>query len=198
MALGQFNASSTQAHLVVAKGVLRYLAGTIHFGLTFSIHNQHIPKSIQLHTMACGLSDADWASDKRDHKSISGYCFYFGNSLILWSARKQCTVLTSSTESEYYALVNTVKEAIWLKIFLTLTHLYTPQSFPLLCDNQSTCTIQVTSTDSILPQTKHINVCYHFIREHITNGSFLLHWIPTSDMIADIKTTTYCPFSMPL
>jgi hypothetical protein len=50
MALGQFNASPTQAHLVVVKGVLRYLAGTIHFSLTFSIHNQHIPKSVQLHT----------------------------------------------------------------------------------------------------------------------------------------------------
>jgi hypothetical protein len=136
--------------------------------------------------MACGLSDADWASDKRDHKSISGYCFYFCNLLVSWSARKQHTVLTSSTESKYYALANAVKEAIWLKLFLTLTHLYTPQSFPLLCDNQSTCTI--ASTDSISPQTKHIDVRYHFVCEHVTNGSFPLHWIPTFDMIADIFT----------
>ena len=186
MALGQYNASPTRAHLVVAKGVLRYLSGTIHLGLTFSLHNLHLPESVQLHASACGLSDADWASDERDRKSISGYCFYFCNSLVSWSARKQRTVSTSSTESEYYALANTVKEAIWLKLFLTLSHLSTSSPLPLLCDNQSARTI--ASTDSISSRTKHIDVRHHFIREHITNGSFPLHWVPTSDMVADIFT----------
>jgi Reverse transcriptase (RNA-dependent DNA polymerase) len=186
MALGQHNASPTRAHLVVAKGVLRYLAGTVQLGLTFSPLNQHLPPSVQTHSSACGLSDADWASDERDRKSISGYCFYFCNSLVSWSARKQRTVSTSSTESEYYALANTVKEAIWLKLFLTLTQIYTPQSLPLLCDNQSARVI--ASTDAISSRTKHIDVRYHFIREHVTNGSFPLHWIPTSDMVADVFT----------
>jgi Reverse transcriptase (RNA-dependent DNA polymerase) len=186
MALGQFNASPTRTLLVVAKGVLRYLAGTVHFGLTFSLRNEHLPESVQLYASACGLSDADWASDEKDRKSISGYCFYFCNSLVSWSARKQRTVSTSSTESEYYALANTMKEAIWLKLFLKLTQLYIPPSFPLLCDNQSTRSI--ASTDAISPRTKHIDVRYHFLREHITNGSFPLHWIPTSDMVADIFT----------
>ena len=186
MALGQHNASPTRAHLVVAKGVLRYLAGTVHFGLTFSVHNEHIPPSIQPYTLACGLSDADWASDENDRKSISGYCFFFCNSLVSWSARKQRTVSTSSTESEYYALANTMKEAIWLKLFLTLTKLHTPHSFPLLCDNQSARLI--ASSDSVSSRTKHIDVRYHFIREHVANGSFPLHWIPTSDMTADIFT----------
>ena len=186
MALGQYNASPTRAHLVIAKGVLRYLAGTVSLGLTFSILNQHLPTSVQPHASACGLSDADWASDERDRKSVSGYCFYFHTSLVSWSARKQRTVSTSSTESEYYALANTVKEAIWLKLFLTLSHLYTPSPLPLLCDNQSTRAI--ASTDAISSRTKHIDVRHHFIREHVTNGSFPLHWISTSDMIADIFT----------
>jgi hypothetical protein len=186
MALGQYNASPTRAHLVAAKGVLRYLAGTTHFGLTFSLRNHCLPQSVQLHASACGLSDADWASDERDRKSISGYCFFFYNSLVSWSARKQRTVSTSSTESEYYALANTMKEAIWLKLFLTLTHLYTQPSIPLLCDNQSTRAI--ASTDAISSRTKHIDVRYHFIREHVTNGSFPIHWIPTSDMVADVFT----------
>ena len=72
MALGQYNASPTRAHLVAAKGVLRYLAGTVHLGLTFSLLNHCLPDSFQPHTAACGLSDADWASDERDRKSISG------------------------------------------------------------------------------------------------------------------------------
>ena len=82
MALGQYNASPSRAHLVVAKGVLRYLAGTVNLGLTFSLRNHFLPETVQLHASACGLSDADWASDERDRKSISGYCFYFYNSLV--------------------------------------------------------------------------------------------------------------------
>ena len=131
MALGQHNASLTHAHLVVAKGVLRYLAGTVHLGLIFSTKNHHVPQSIQLHTSACGLSDADWASDESDRKSISSYCFFFHTSLVSWSARKQRTVSTSSTESEYYALANTMKEAIWIKLFLTIAKLHTSQLLPL-------------------------------------------------------------------
>ena len=186
MALGQFNASATRAHLMVAKGVLRYLAGTVHLGLMFSLHNAHLPASVQIHTSACGLSDADWASNERDRKSISGYCFYFHNSLVSWSARKQRTVSTSSTEYEYYALANTIKEALWIKLFLYLTHLHNAPSLPLLCDNQSARSI--ATTDSISSCTKHIDVRHHFIHEHITNGSFPLHWIPTSNMVTDIFT----------
>ena len=186
MALGQYNSSPTRSHLVAAKGVLRYLAGTILLGLTFSLKNPCLPPSVQLHASACGLSDADWASDERDRKSISGYCFYFYNSLVSWSARKQRTVSTSSTKSEYYALTNTVKEALWIKLFLNISKLYTSHSLPLLCDNQSTQAI--ATTDAISSRTKHIDIRYHFIREHVTNGSFPLHWTPTSDMVADIFT----------
>jgi hypothetical protein len=141
MALGQYNASPTHSHSVAAKGVLRYLAGTVQLGLTFSIQNQYLPDTVQRHASACGLSDTNWASDEKNRKSISGYCFYFCDSLISWSARKQRTVSTSSTESEYYALANTVKEAIWLRLFLSLTQLYTPHFLLILCDNQSTKTI---------------------------------------------------------
>ena len=183
MALGQFSASPTRAHLACAKGVLRYLAGTVHLSLQFpsplSMENTSLPATR-------GLSDADWASDEKDRKSISGYCFYFLNSLISWSSRKQRTVSTSSTESEYYALTNTIKEAIWIKLFLSLTSLPSPIPFPILCDNQSTCTI--ANTDIISSRTKHIDVRHHFIRQHLNEGSFATTWIPTSDMTADILT----------
>ena len=186
MALGQFNATPTRTHLTCAKGVLRYLAGTVHLCLQFpSTPHHREPDSTPLpHTR--GLSDADWASDEKDRKSISGYCFFFLESLVSWSSRKQRTVSTSSTESEYYALTNTIKEAIWIKLFLSLTTLLSPIPFPIFCDNQSTCTI--ANTDAISSRTKHIDVRHHFIRQHINDGAFATTWIPTSDMTADIFT----------
>jgi hypothetical protein len=188
MALGQFNASPTRTHLAAAKTVLRYLAGTIdlciHFPSPLSNSSSETP-SRQLPPTR-GLSDADWASDEHDRKSVSGYCFYYLDSLVSWSSRKQRTVSTSSTESEYYALTNTLKEAIWLRLFLSLMKLPTSLPFPIFCDNQSACTI--ANTDSISSRTKHIDVRHHFIREHLSNGSFTTLWIPTNEMTADIFT----------
>ena len=121
MVLGQFNANPTQAYLVAVKGVLRYLAGTVNLSLSFPSDLSNFPDTVKSYADACGLSDADWASNETDRKSVLGYCFYFLGSLISWSSRKQRTVSTSSTESEYYALANTIKEAIWIHLFLSLT-----------------------------------------------------------------------------
>ena len=186
MALGQHNSSPAQAHLAEAKGVLWYLAGTLDLCLVFASTNPSLPTTVQPHTHACGLSDADWALDEKDRKSISGYCFYYLQCLVSWSARKQRTVSTSSTESEYYALSSTIKEAIWMQLFLSLSSLPHPKTLSILCDNQSMQSI--ANTDAISPHTKHIDVGYHFIREHIANKSFLTIWIPTLDMVVDIFT----------
>jgi hypothetical protein len=186
MTLGQHNASPTRAHLVAAKGVLRYLAGTVNLCLIFSTLGQSLPSSVQPHTHACGLSDADWASDEKDRKSISRYCFYYFQCLVSWSAQKQWTVSMSSTKSEYYALTNTIKEAIWIQLFLFLMELPFSKTLSILCDNQSTQSI--ANTDAISSRTKHIDVSYHFIWEHIANKAFSTIWIPTSDMVADIFT----------
>jgi hypothetical protein len=186
MALGQFNASPTRTHLVAAKTVLRYLAGTINLCLHFPSPSSNQPHDAPSLPPTRGLSDADWASDERDRKSVSGYCFYFFHSLVSWSSRKQRTVSTSSTESEYYALTNTFKEAIWIRLFLSLVKLPSPTPFPIYCDNQSACSI--ANTDSISSRTKHIDVRHHFIREHLNDGSFSTIWVPTHDMTADILT----------
>jgi len=134
MALGQYNSTPSRAHLLCAKGVLRYLAGTVSLCLQFPSPSPVTLPDLSPLPSTCGFSNADWASDEKDRKSISGYCFFFLDSLVSWSSRKQQIVSTSSTESEYYALTNAIKEAIWIKLFLTLTKLPTPQPFPVLLD----------------------------------------------------------------
>ena len=141
--------------------------------------------------MCCGLTDADWVTDEKDRCSISGYCFYFLNSLVSWSSTKQKTVSLSSTESEYYAMTHAMKEALWIRLFLTIHRLPIPQPFPLLCDNQSA--LALMESEAISSRSKHIDVRYHFIREHIAQGSFHTTWIPTSDMTADILTKPLLP-----
>ena len=76
MALGQHNVNPTCAHLLAAKGVLQYLAGSLEFSLEYGLNTSVISPPVQETAKGCILTDADWATDKKDRKSISGYsCF---------------------------------------------------------------------------------------------------------------------------
>lgn len=134
----------------------------------------------------CGFTDADWASDESDRRSVSGNCFFYLGNLVSWSATGQRTVSLSSTESEYYALALAMKQALWLRLFFNLTSLPFPRPFPILCDNQGAACI--ASSTSVSSRSKHIDVRHHFIRKHIASGDFSTTWISTQDMVADIMT----------
>ena len=54
----------------------------------------HVLSTLRGYLQNVGCSDADWASDAIDRKSISGYSFYFEASLVSWSAVKQKLVLS--------------------------------------------------------------------------------------------------------
>jgi hypothetical protein len=193
MWLGQFNSVPTRAHFLAAKHVLRYLAGTKHLALCLGVSSPRVPSSLSGYMQNVGCSDADWASDAADRKSISGYSFYFQGSLISWSAVKQKLIALSSTEAEYYAMTHACKEALWLRTFLNVLNFPVPRPFPILSDNQAACSL--SNSPAISARSKHIDIRHHFIRDHVQAGSFSTTWIPTEDMPADIFTKAL-PFSI--
>ncbi|XP_028548752.1 uncharacterized protein LOC114579151 [Dendrobium catenatum] len=84
------------------KRLLRYIKGTVTYGLPITTS----PLELRSYT------DADWASDAFDRKSISGYCTFLGPNLISWTIKKQVTVAKSSTEAEYRSLTAAIFEVI--------------------------------------------------------------------------------------
>ena len=74
----QHMSSPTQNHLQTVKCILRYLQGTLHFGIAFTSG----PISLSAY------SDSDWARDPMDRRSFTGMVLFFGNSPISWSAKK--------------------------------------------------------------------------------------------------------------
>lgn len=186
MWLGQFASAPKRVHLLFAKHVLRYLAGTKFLALTFGNASSSTPASMTAFMQANGCTDADWASDSTDRKSISGYAFFFMGSLVSWSSVKQKCIALSSTEAEYYAMSHAFKEALWLCVFLKSLDLPVPRPFPILSDNQAACALSQSA--AISQRSKHIDIRHHFIREHVKEGSFSTTWIPTQDMPADIFT----------
>ncbi|XP_020674351.1 uncharacterized protein LOC110093716 [Dendrobium catenatum] len=95
----------TTADFIQLKRILHYIKGTSSFGLPIT------PGDTSLQT----YTDADWAADIADRKSISGICTFMGPNLLSWSVKKQVTVAKSSTEAEYRALSAATSEVIWLR-----------------------------------------------------------------------------------
>ena len=186
MWLGQFNATPTRSHFLSAKHVLRYLAGTKTLALCLGGSSPRVPSTLSGYLQNVGCTDADWASDTVDRRSISGYSFYFQGSLVSWSAVKQKSIALSSTEAEYYAMTHAFKEALWLRTFLSVLKFPVPRPFPILSDNQAACSL--SNSPAISARSKHIDIRHHFIRDHVQAGSFSTTWIPTADMPADIFT----------
>jgi hypothetical protein len=106
----------TSTHFTAAKRVLRYLKGSIDYGL-------HYTKGPIKLTAYC---DSNWARNPDDRRSTSGFGLFLGPNLISWSAKKQHIVSRSSTEAEYRALSLATADMYWLRMLLRELHVTLP------------------------------------------------------------------------
>ena len=176
--LSQYMSNPSTDHWMGVKRVLRYLKGTLRYGLKFSISEQQ-PELV-------GYSDADWAGDVDTRRSTSGYVFQYGNGTISWSTKKQTTVAKSSTEAEYVALSLATQEAVWLRRLLYELGKKSDSSTVIYEDNQGA--IELAKNAKYHNRTKHIDICHHFVRERVVSKEIKVIYCPTENMIADIMT----------
>ena len=176
--LSQFMQRPTNAHLNIAKHVLRYLKGTLDYSLEFC-------KSKDLNLF--GYCDSDWASSE-DRKSISGYCFKLSDEgpLISWKSKKQNSVALSSCEAEYVALAFAVQEIKFLHQLLSDMNVPTRKPTNLFVDNQGA--IALAKNPVHHQRCKHIDIKYHFVRHEIEERNISLTYIPSEENVADIFT----------
>jgi hypothetical protein len=120
-----------------------------------------------------------------DRKSTSGACQILGGKLVCWSTKKQQSVAMSSAEAEYMAAAGCCANVLWMKSQLS-DYGIQYKMVPIFCDNTSA--IAISNNPVLHQRTKHIDIRYHFIRDHISNGEIELHFIPTEYQLADIFT----------
>nr|GEW32289.1 ribonuclease H-like domain-containing protein [Tanacetum cinerariifolium] len=167
-----------EPHLAALKRVLRYVRGTLDFGL-------------QLYASITGslvaYIDVDWAGCPTTKRSTSGYCVFLGDNLLSWSAIRQHTLSRSNAEAEYRGVANVVAETVWLRNLLK--ELRTPLLSVTLvyCDNVSV--IYMTTNHVQHQRTKHIEIDIHFVRDMVTRGQVRVLHIPSRYQYADIFTT---------
>ena len=153
--LSQFMAHPTKSHLGAARRVLRYLKGSPSKGLQFK-------RDTPIHLI--GFSDADWATCVDTRRSITGYCFFIGNSLVSWKTKKQNTMSRSSSEAEYRALATSTCELQWLTYLLNDLKICCSKPATLYCENQSA--LYIVSNPVFHERTKHLEIDCHLVREN--------------------------------
>jgi len=158
------------------KRVFRSLAGTPNRGLCYGIHGQ-----------GAGFTDAEWGSGDNT-KSIGGYTFILNRAAICWTSKKQTTVALSSIEAEYMALTQAVNESIWLQAVLQDLRAGKHQTEikTVNIDNQGA--IALARNPQFHALTKHIDIQYHFVGEHVEKQAIVHTYCATGEMTADIFT----------
>ncbi|XP_042958220.1 uncharacterized mitochondrial protein AtMg00810-like [Carya illinoinensis] len=174
--LCQFMHSPHEGHWTSLKRVLRYLKGTIDYGLYYT------PSVTELHAFC----DFDWAGNPDDRRSSSGYGIFLSNNLISWSAKKQSVVSRSSTEAEYRSLALVTAKLYWMIMLFKELNITLPKCPIIWFDNIGA--FALASNLVFHARTKHIEVDYHFLREKVLNKDIQVKHISIANQIADVFT----------
>jgi len=107
--VSRFMSNPHKTHFLAAKKILRYINGTIQYGILF-------PKAQETEKLSMiGYSDADWRGDKIDRRSTTGFVFMLQGVLVSWSSKKQSIAALSSCEAEYVAGSSATCQANWFQ-----------------------------------------------------------------------------------
>ncbi|KAK2986204.1 hypothetical protein RJ640_001283 [Escallonia rubra] len=175
--LSRFMQAPSHFHLGAAKRVLRYIQGTIDYGIM-----NGRSKEVKL----TGFCDSDFGGCKDDMKSTSGYCFTLGSGIFSWLSKKQQSVAQSSAEAEYVSAAIATSQAIWLRRIFHDFGQKQERKTELFCDNKSA--IVMAKNPVFHSRTRHIALKYHFIREAIEEGEIELEFCRSEEQVADIFT----------
>ena len=110
--LSWYTQSPNQDHWTIVRRVLKYLRGTINYGLCFS----GFPSVLE------GFSDANWISNSDEMKSTKEYVFILGGSAVSWKYAKQTCITRSTMEVDFITLEKPSSELECLRNLLADIH----------------------------------------------------------------------------
>ncbi|GKD43849.1 retrovirus-related pol polyprotein from transposon TNT 1-94, partial [Tanacetum coccineum] len=172
----RYQARPTEKYLHAVKRIFRYLRGTVNRGLWY-------PKdsSIALTTFA----DADHAGCQDTCRSTSGSMQFLGDRLVSWSSKRQKSSAISSTEAEYIATSGCCAQIFWMRSQL-IDYGLGLYKILMYYDNKSAIALSCNNVQNY--RSKHIDIRFHFIKEHVENGVIKLYFFNMEYQLVDIFT----------
>jgi hypothetical protein len=186
--LSRFISCPRDPHLQAAKRVLRYIAKDPAAGLFYKGRLSTDRRQPMLSSRM--YSDADFAGDHVMRKSTLGALFTLDDFPILWRSKLQTIVAQFTCEAEFVSAAMAVREALWLqRLLYTLTRKV--EGIRLFCDNETALALLNSSMLMVTGRTKHIDVQYCFVLDHVMKGDVVPKFISTKEMLADGLTKSY-------
>ena len=175
--VSQFMLCPNEDHMDAVIRILHYLKSSPRKGLMFSQNN---------HLDIEGYTDADWAGNISDRKSISSYFTFVGGNLVTWRSKKQKVVALSSAEAEFRGIIKGICELLWLKRLLTEIGFAPSSEMDLFCDNKAA--IEIARNPVQHDCTKHVEVDRNFIKQNLEEKIIQFPFVRFEDQLANILT----------
>jgi len=182
--LARYMQNPGEAHLTAAKRVLRYLRHTPEIGLVLGGRQTSDTDATTIDVW----SDADWATNPDNRRSITGYVIQVNGSIISWQSKQQTVVAKSTCEAETYALSAAVSESKWVRMFVRELHGSATHRITTVAHVDNTAAIAVSKNDVHHSRTKHIDLRHHHVREAVEKNLLQLEHVPSAEQLADILT----------
>jgi len=176
--LGRFSHNPSSQHHEAADRAIRYLVATRTLALQYG--GQEPEEDFVI------ASDASFADNSIDRKSSQAYSIKIFGGLTMWSANKQDTVTTSTTEAELLALAQAAKEGFFVSRLLhALTVRFDDKTLRIQCDNQQTIRLVEAEVAQLKTKLKHVDIHNHWLRQEVENGTLRIIYTPTDEIFAD-------------
>nr|GEV13213.1 hypothetical protein [Tanacetum cinerariifolium] len=127
------------------------------------------------------FADADHAGCQDTRRSIYGRVQFLGDRLISWSSKRQKSTAISSTKAKYIAFSGCCAQILWMRSQL-IDYGLGFNKIPIYCDNKSVIALCCNKVQH--SRSKHIDISYHFIKEHVENGVIKLYFVNTEYQLA--------------
>jgi len=176
--LSRFQNNYDETHYKYALRILKYLYLTRELQLTYK-------RNLKAEVVDCFV-DADWAGDRVDRKSTTGYLIRVFGNVIYWKTRKQGSVTKSSTATEYVALSEAISEIKVIKNLLDDFKIKIDKPIKIYEDNSGA--IAISKFGNLTKNSKYIEVHYHFVNECYENKEIDIVKVDSENNIADILT----------
>jgi len=175
--VSKFSTNPTTEHWQAVKRIFRYLKGTSGLGIAYQFNGND---------QLIGYCDADYANDEKTRKSTTGLAMILAGAPISWTSRRQSVVAQSTAEAEYIAAADATKEILWLRELLKNVGAEQKDSTELRIDNQAA--IKLIRNPELHRPTKHIDVRFHLIRDHVEKKNICIEYVSSKEQLADIFT----------
>jgi hypothetical protein len=160
--------------------VIKFVIDTKHFCLRIQPKRKLKNWSLRV------FCDSDWAGDSETRISVTGFFVYLMNVPVCWRYKAQRGVTLLTSEAEYIAISEAVKEIKF--IYYLLQGIGIEVDLPIIVKTDNIGAMFMAQNASSGVRTRDVDTRYHYIRENVEGGIIKIEFVRSIDNDSDIFT----------